>query len=283
MAWISVHEQIDGMKLRQFRKSSGCSKCEAVGMLVTLWLWGINNADRNGELKGADKDDLKEMYEHNLTPGIPAASIVDALITSGWIDEHEGQLFIHDWEDWQKQWYTALDRREKDKERKRNTAQISSSTETPRKLHGNSVENPQNFHGDSSATVTVTVTKPSPSSSPSFEEEIESMTPSPIIEPIPIKTVCRKFGEYGWVKLTDQQHQKLLRDLGEPELKRCIKYIDESSQATGNKNKWKDWNLVIRKCSSNGWGLKGGRLNGEAYNRSAKPNPDEKYADIYNQ
>ena len=64
-----------------------------------------------------------------------------------------------------------------------------------------------------------------------------------------------KRGEYGWVKLTDEEFDRLRHELGDEELQRCIAYIDESAQATGNKNKWKDWNLVIRKCSRNGWGL----------------------------
>lgn len=62
------------------------------------------------------------------------------------------------------------------------------------------------------------------------------------------------YGDYGWVKLTDAQHEKLANDLGVDELKRCIQYIDESAQSTGNKNKWKDWNLIIRRCSREGWG-----------------------------
>jgi uncharacterized protein YdaU (DUF1376 family) len=63
-----------------------------------------------------------------------------------------------------------------------------------------------------------------------------------------------KHGQYGWVLLTATQYDKLLADLGEAELERCIAYVDESAQATDNKNKWKDWNLVIRKCSRDGWG-----------------------------
>ena len=68
------------------------------------------------------------------------------------------------------------------------------------------------------------------------------------------KSTAHAHGEYGWVKLTDDQYSKLLADLGEEELERCIRYIDESAQQTGNKNKWKDWNLIIRKCSRDGWG-----------------------------
>lgn len=66
-----------------------------------------------------------------------------------------------------------------------------------------------------------------------------------------------KYGEYGWVLLTNEQYQRLLTDLGESELGRCIQYVDESAQSSGNKNRWKDWNLVIRRCSREGWGRYG--------------------------
>ena len=71
----------------------------------------------------------------------------------------------------------------------------------------------------------------------------------------PEQKVRHKRGEYGWVKLTDEEFERLRNELGDAELQRCIAYIDESAQANGNKNKWKDWNLVIRKCSRDGWGL----------------------------
>lgn len=64
-----------------------------------------------------------------------------------------------------------------------------------------------------------------------------------------------KYGEYGWVKLTDAEYQRLLNDFGAAELERCIRYVDESAQSNSNKNKWTDWNLVVRKCHRDGWGL----------------------------
>ena len=67
------------------------------------------------------------------------------------------------------------------------------------------------------------------------------------------RSVAHVRSEYGWVKLSDAQYQKLLTDLGEDELSRCIRYVDESAQKTGNKNGWKDWNLVIRSCHRDGW------------------------------
>lgn len=72
----------------------------------------------------------------------------------------------------------------------------------------------------------------------------------------PEKPIVHKYGEYGWVRLTDDQYKKLVEDIGEDNAKRCIAYVDESAQGTGNKNKWKDWNLVVRKCHREGWGVR---------------------------
>lgn len=69
--------------------------------------------------------------------------------------------------------------------------------------------------------------------------------------PTPAK---RSFSQFGWVKLSQEEYDRLVADLGEAEAKRCIDYVDEAAQSTGNKNKWKDWNIVVRKCSRDGWG-----------------------------
>jgi hypothetical protein len=81
--------------------------------------------------------------------------------------------------------------------------------------------------------------------------------PNPNPNPKERKTPTRhKYGQYGWVLLTDEQYEKLLSDLGWEELDRCIRHVDESAQNTGNRNGWKDWNLTIRKCSRDKWGIK---------------------------
>lgn len=72
----------------------------------------------------------------------------------------------------------------------------------------------------------------------------------------PARETAKKHGKYEWVKLTDSQYSKLCADLGVEETERCIRYVDESAQSTGNKNKWRDWNLVIRRCSRDKWGVK---------------------------
>lgn len=86
------------------------------------------------------------------------------------------------------------------------------------------------------------------------EKELSVDTPTP--SSTPSKPVKHKHGTYGWVKLSEAEYERLIKDFGEPEVKRLIQYIDEYAQSTGNKQKYKDWNLVIRKAKREGWGQK---------------------------
>ena len=121
LAWISVHDHVVGGKLRELAKEIGCSQKEALGILVSLWLWGLNNADRNGKLRSCDKYDIaEEVLSKGITPGLEPEKIADILIQQHWIDaEEDGSLYLHDWDTWQAQWYKFLRTKEYDAERKR--------------------------------------------------------------------------------------------------------------------------------------------------------------------
>lgn len=102
------------------------------------------------------------------------------------------------------------------------------------------------------------------------DETVEVEAAKPLTRAKPVR---KKYGQFGWARLTDEEYSRLPNDLGETELKRCIAYVDESAQSTGNKNKWRDWNLVIRRCHRDRWGL--GTAAGKP---NAKPVPsDEDY------
>lgn len=121
--WISVHDSIDGPKLRDLYKKLEISKFEATGILVYLWQWGLHNADKEGLLLNVDSDDI-ERYLHSVANGCSSDEhdIFEALLETGWIDEMNGNLYLHDWETWQKEWYKYQSRLKKDVERKRNAA-----------------------------------------------------------------------------------------------------------------------------------------------------------------
>lgn len=97
------------------------------------------------------------------------------------------------------------------------------------------------------------------------------------------KTEKRKYGEYGWVLLSEGQYGKLSEELGEEELKACIRYVDESAQKTGNKNGWKDWNLVIRNCHRDGWHRRAERRTGYGSGRvsGAAEKPEQEWDIVY--
>lgn len=116
MAWVSVHDTVDGSKLRELSKSIGCTKEEALGTLVLLWMWGLKNADKFGRIVGADKNDILDAFSMKLVAKVP--NIADLLIENGWIDVEENVLILHDWDQWQSLWYKYNERKEKDVQRK---------------------------------------------------------------------------------------------------------------------------------------------------------------------
>ena len=120
VAWISVHDTIDGPKLRDLYKNLKCSKYEATGILVLLWQWGLFNADKDGQILHADREDIAD-YLLGKSTGCKNSpeKIVEALIETGWIEKREdGTMYFHDWAEWQKEWYKYQDRKIRDKERK---------------------------------------------------------------------------------------------------------------------------------------------------------------------
>ena len=77
--------------------------------------------------------------------------------------------------------------------------------------------------------------------------------PAPKKTDKPVKQYHRH-GQYGWIKLTDDELSKLCKDYGETAITHYIEYIDEYAQTTKNKNGYSDWNLVIRKAIREKWG-----------------------------
>ena len=127
MAWVSVHDNVIGGKLREFAKEIRRTQEEALGILVSLWLWGLNNADKDGRLMSADREDVLEAFSVKLVSGLKV-DIVESLVKTRWMDEPEpGVLYIHDWDQWQKQWYKAMELREKDARRKAQSRRAKSS------------------------------------------------------------------------------------------------------------------------------------------------------------
>jgi len=72
--------------------------------------------------------------------------------------------------------------------------------------------------------------------------------------PPPPEDAKRKHGTYGWVRLSDAEYRRLISEFGNETASHYITVVDELAQQTGNKNKWKDWNLTVRKAIRDYWG-----------------------------
>lgn len=82
-------------------------------------------------------------------------------------------------------------------------------------------------------------------------DSLNPVTDSPLHESARVK-----HGEYGHVLLTDAEYKRLLKEHGEETALRYIAIVDEYVQSNGNKNGYKDWNLVVRKAIRDKWGAK---------------------------
>lgn len=87
----------------------------------------------------------------------------------------------------------------------------------------------------------------------------------------PAKLTRKSYGQFGWVKLSEKEYAALVNDLGQAEAERCISYVDECAQSNGNKNKWRDWNLVVRKCSRDRWGVSVPKITFQGRQRPERP------------
>jgi len=75
-------------------------------------------------------------------------------------------------------------------------------------------------------------------------ESKENSTSGGADAPAPVK---HKRGQFGWVKLSDDEYSRLIDEFGKNTAEHYINYVDESAEQTGNKNKWQNWNLTVRK------------------------------------
>lgn len=65
--------------------------------------------------------------------------------------------------------------------------------------------------------------------------------------------VTHSYGEYKRIKLKDSQYKKLVDEFGENKTQLAITKLDEYVQSNNNKNKYKDFYLVLRKVIKEDW------------------------------
>ena len=123
MTWIRVNSDvIDHPKTDHLAELLGLPRAAAVGLLVGVWGYAAEHHP------DGDVTDVKLSALHRrvgwTSAGLAADSpltcprndVREALIASGWADEEDGRIVLHDWHEWNGK---LADRRAKDRDRKR--------------------------------------------------------------------------------------------------------------------------------------------------------------------
>lgn len=79
--------------------------------------------------------------------------------------------------------------------------------------------------------------------------------------------VKHKYGEYQRIKLTDKEYSKLCDDFGKEFIDNQIKLLDEYVEGNNNKNRYSNFNLVLRKSIRENW-FKPKTTNNKGYTRT---------------
>jgi len=122
MAWIESHQELwRHPKLKKLSRMLNISKQEAVGYLHVLWWWALDYAQDGNLIPPNTAEDIAEAVEWTGKP----ETFISALIESGFLDQNEYGISIHDWLDYIGK---LIARRERDRARKRNS---SKKNDTP--------------------------------------------------------------------------------------------------------------------------------------------------------
>lgn len=113
MAFVEVRTNLPThRKTKAAARALGVSRHELMGHLLCLWIWGLDNVPSDGDLGSLTDVDLEEAAEW---PEQRAGTLVDALVSAGFIDVEHGSRFIHDWDEYAGR---LLRKREADRDRK---------------------------------------------------------------------------------------------------------------------------------------------------------------------
>lgn len=89
------------------------------------------------------------------------------------------------------------------------------------------------------------------------------------------KILKEKYGTYGRVKLTTDEYFKLINEFGEAFIKKQIDLLDEYVESNNNKNKYSNFNLVLRKSIREAWFKKNDKKGSSSFMDTMKEIYDE--------
>lgn len=132
MSWFKADQTLaKHPKTSNLRKILKISRREAIGLLFDLFSWGLDTADKNGRLIGADMEAIAMALDCTERSG---EKTVNALREAGFLEFDGTEWYIHDWYDYSGK---LSERKEKDRTRKANQFRRNSAT-IPQEFHDTS-------------------------------------------------------------------------------------------------------------------------------------------------
>lgn len=145
--YIPSHQELGNHpKLRRLARTLAISRPAAVGHLHYLWWWSQNYAP-DGDLS-FERYTAEDIADAAMWDG-DAYTFVDALKTSGFLDDEDGRLILHDWQEYGGKVVKDM---AKDRERKRGKGNPPTSDEPPQSsesVPNTSTGVPPEFHRNS--------------------------------------------------------------------------------------------------------------------------------------
>lgn len=244
MAWISVWQEVDGPKLRKLSRALSVSKAEALGILCFLWFWGMNNADETGRIMEAGIEDIIDALQP--ATNVDAETVVEAMFETEWLDVIEGDVYIHDWDTWQEQWYRLQ------RDRKTNAERM-------RKKRLEERERSTSKQADPPKTASPKKSKAKP--------DTKDETPQKV-----------KYAEY--VSMTPEEHDRLVSKYGMPFATACIEELDNYKGAKPKSRKYEsDYRAILSWVVASVKDKKPGLMSESANSVSTGVNPFEDWGE----
>ena len=96
MAWIEVHQSLPNhRKLLEAADLLRLNPPTLMGHLIMFWLWALDNAP-DGDLRDISPRMIARAAQWKKSPDL----LLDALVSTGFLDRGEQSFVIHDWQDY---------------------------------------------------------------------------------------------------------------------------------------------------------------------------------------
>lgn len=96
--WLELHQEMPRhKKLLVLARLLKVDRRYAVGIMIDLWTWSLDNADSDGNLSGMTADDIEMALDW---PAKKSGELIAALLKAKLLEDRDGTYALHDWADY---------------------------------------------------------------------------------------------------------------------------------------------------------------------------------------